>query len=192
MLHPDGFAARRPVDVPILIGADGPKGTAVARAVGDGIFSAGLPNPAATGWHALLQFGTVLAPDEDVRSERVVAAAGHGIAVTFHAVYERGGEAAVQALPGGATWLQASADVPTATRHLATHEGHLVYVNARDHQAVVEGGDLLTAFTLSGTPEELRARVASHEAAGVTEIVYQPAGPDIPGELERFYAAVSS
>ena len=29
-------------------------------------------------------------------------------------------------------------------------------------------------------------------AAGVTEIAYQPAGPDIPRELEAFAAAVSS
>jgi 5,10-methylenetetrahydromethanopterin reductase len=192
MMHPDGFAAPRPVEVPILIGADGPKGTAVANAVGDGIFAAGLPNAAATGWHALLQFGTVLDAGEDVRSERVIAAAGHGIAVTFHAMYERGGDAAVQGLPGGAAWLAANEDTPPATRHMATHEGHLVYVNARDRQAVVEGADLIPAFTLSGTPDELRARVAAHAAGGVTEIVYQPAGPDIPGELERMFAALSS
>src|SRR4051812_30868660 len=33
MIHPDGFVAARPVDVPILIGADGPKGLAVAKAL---------------------------------------------------------------------------------------------------------------------------------------------------------------
>src|SRR5580765_6288857 len=33
MLHPSGFGAPRPIQVPILIGAEGPKGTAVARAV---------------------------------------------------------------------------------------------------------------------------------------------------------------
>jgi 5,10-methylenetetrahydromethanopterin reductase len=45
---------------------------------------------------------------------------------------------------------------------------------------------------LSGPPDALRERVAVFASAGVTEIVYQPAGPDIPGELERMFAAVSS
>src|SRR4051794_33096269 len=44
MIHPDGFVAARPVDVPILIGADGPKGLAVAKALGDGVFSAASPS----------------------------------------------------------------------------------------------------------------------------------------------------
>src|SRR5215204_2213937 len=39
MLHPDGSAAARPVDVPILVGALGPKGRAVAERLGDGVFA---------------------------------------------------------------------------------------------------------------------------------------------------------
>src|SRR3954463_5878273 len=38
MLHPPGHAAPRPVDVPIIIGALGPKGHGVARELGDGVF----------------------------------------------------------------------------------------------------------------------------------------------------------
>jgi 5,10-methylenetetrahydromethanopterin reductase len=192
MLHPDGFGAPRPVELSILIGADGPKGTAVAKAVGDGVFAAGIPNEGANGHHALLQFGTVLAEGEDPRSERVMSAAGHGIAVTFHAMWERGGDAAVEAFPGGKAWLAGSAGLDARERHLFTHEGHLISVNERDRQAVLEGADLITAFTLSGTPDALRARVDGLAAVGVTEIVYQPSGPDIPGELERMYAALSS
>src|SRR5258708_35832087 len=45
MLHLPGFGAERPIDVPILIGADGPKGLAVAAELGDGVFSAALPQP---------------------------------------------------------------------------------------------------------------------------------------------------
>jgi 5,10-methylenetetrahydromethanopterin reductase len=102
MLHTDGFVAGRPLDVEVLIGADGPKGTAVAERVGDGVFAAGLPNARAAGRpQALLQFGTVLADGEDVRSPRVMEAAGHAIAVVFHAFYERRGPEAVEALPAG-------------------------------------------------------------------------------------------
>ena len=60
----------------------------------------------------------------------------------------------------------------------------------RDRSALAEGADLLPTFTLTGTPEELQARVEALAAAGVTEVVYQPTGDDIPGELERFLAAV--
>jgi 5,10-methylenetetrahydromethanopterin reductase len=192
MLHPPGFAADRPVKVPFLIGADGPKGTAVAKAVGDGVFAAARPNAAVTtGWHALLQFGTVLKDGEDVRSERVVEAAGHGVAVVYHALYEQSGPDGVAGLPGGTTWLAGIEALPASGRHLATHDGHLVRLSERDRAALQEGADLITSFTLTGPPEVVRRRVADFAAAGVTEVVYQPAGEDIPGELERFIAAVS-
>src|SRR5271155_1491270 len=45
MLHAPGFGAVPPVDVPILIGADGPKGLAVAAELADGVFSALVPQP---------------------------------------------------------------------------------------------------------------------------------------------------
>ena len=191
MMHPPGYGAARPADVPIFIGADGPKGTAVAEAIGDGIFAAGMPNAAANGWHALVQFGTVIADGEDVRSDRVVDATGHAVATVFHSLFERSGAAAVASIPGGERWLERMADVDPATRHLVTHEGHLVHVTDRDHPAVLEGADLVRAIGLTGTPSEIRERLAGLAAAGVTEIVYQPAGADIPGELERMHAAAT-
>ena len=39
MLHPDGHAAPHPIDVPVLIGAQGPKGQAVAKELADGLFT---------------------------------------------------------------------------------------------------------------------------------------------------------
>lgn len=192
MLHPDGFGARRPIQVPLLIGADGPKGTAVAERVSDGVFAAGVPNPAvAGGRHVLLQFGTALADGEDVRSQRVLDAAGPALAVLFHALYERGGAAAVSRLPGGEEWVAALEALPKRDRHLVTHDGHLVSVTGLDEKAVTQAADLLPTVTLSGTPEQLRAKVATFETAGVTEIAYQPAGPDIAGELQRMKAALS-
>jgi 5,10-methylenetetrahydromethanopterin reductase len=191
MLHPPGFGAPRPVDVPFLIGADGPKGTAVAEAVGDGIFAAGLPNGKAKGWHALLQFGTVLQPGEDVRTARVLEAAGHGLAVAYHAMFERGGHDAVAMFPGGDAWLTAIEALPIESRHLATHEGHLVHITDRDRAALADGAEMLASFTLTGTPEQLRERIADLGTSGVTEVVYQPAGDDIAGELERFFEAVT-
>lgn len=191
MLHPPGFAAPRPVEVPILIGADGPKGLAVAAELGDGVFSAGLPQPGAPElrWRALLQFGTVLDDGEDPAGERVAAAAGHGVAVAYHAVYERGGPAAVDGLPGGRRWREAVEAVPPARRHLAVHDGHLVAMNDHDRLAWPDAATLVKSATLTGSAADIRDRIAALEAAGVTEVAYQPAGPDIGRELAAFAAA---
>ena len=81
MLHLPGFGAPRPIEVPILIGAEGPKGLAVAAELGDGVFSAAVPQPDAvkvTDWRALLCFGTVLDDGEDLTSPRAIDAAGPG------------------------------------------------------------------------------------------------------------------
>jgi 5,10-methylenetetrahydromethanopterin reductase len=191
MLHTEGFVANRPIDVEVLIGADGPKGTSVAERVGDGVFAAGVPNPAAAGRpYSLLQFGTVLDDGDDLHSERVLQRAGHGLAVVFHALYERNGPDAVQGLPGGSEWVAAIEAIPPAERHLVTHEGHLVRLTVVDEEAVALAADLLPQFTFSGTAEQLRARAAEYEAGGVTELVYQPAGPDVAGELARMMDAV--
>jgi 5,10-methylenetetrahydromethanopterin reductase len=191
MLHTDGFVADRPVDVQVLIGADGPKGTAVAERVGDGVFAAGVPNPAAAGRpYSFLQFGSVLDEGEDMASQRVLDRAGHGLAVVFHALYERNGAEAVAALPGGREWVAAIEAIPADERHLVTHEGHLVRLTDVDKEAVALAAELLPQFTFSGTAEQLRARVAEFAAGGVTELVYQPAGPDVAGELARMMAAV--
>ena len=192
MIHPDGFAPARPIEVPILIGADGPKGQAVARELGDGIFAAAIP-PAGEdlpAWRAMLAFGTVLGEGEALDGPRVTEAAGHALAVLFHALYERQGAAGVDGLPGGAQWRQAVEEQPESRRHLAVHEDHLVKVSGRDLPAVREAASLLPAVTFTGTAGELRERVGQLEQSGVTEIAYQPAGGDIPGELERFMAAV--
>ena len=191
MLHTDGFLADRPVDVEVLIGADGPKGTAVAERVGDGVFAAGVPNPAAAGRpYSLLQFGTVLDDGEDVHSRDVMNRAGHGLAVVFHALYERGGADAVLGLPGGRQWVDAIQAIPAAERHLVTHEGHLVRLTAVDEEAVALAADLLPQFTFTGTATQLRDQVAEYGAGGVTELVYQPAGPDVAVELGRMMDAV--
>jgi 5,10-methylenetetrahydromethanopterin reductase len=191
MLHTAGFGAERPIEVPFLIGADGPKGSAVAERVGDGIFAAGFPNPRAAGRpNVLLQFGTVLDEEEDVRSRRVLDAAGHAVAVLFHATYERGGADAVRGLPGGDDWVTAIEAIPARERHLTTHEGHLVKVTHLDEAAVVQAADLIPAMSFSGTPEVMQKKVGELESIGVTEIAYQPAGPDIPAELTRMAAAL--
>jgi len=189
MLQPSGFGAPRPIDVPILIGASGPKGLAVAAELGDGVFSAGVNQACDAPWHALLAFGTVLDDGEAPTSERAVAAGGPGLVVALHGTYEWNGEA-VDGFPGGAAWRAAVEATPAAGRHLAVHEGHLVELNDRDRLAIDELAPMLTSFGVSGTAAEVRAKVDAFGAAGVTEIAYQPAGPDIERELRAFIDAV--
>lgn len=187
MLHPPGFAAPRPLDVPIVIAAEGPKGLDVARRVGQGVFTAIMPPPDFT-WSVRLVFGTVLDEGEAVTSDRVAAAAGAGAVVAYHASYELGGRDAVLQFPGGEAWVERIEAVDEAERHLAIHEGHLVELNPTD--AAVLPRELIGELTFTGTPEEIRGKVAGVEAQGVTELAYQPMGPDIPRELETFMAAV--
>jgi 5,10-methylenetetrahydromethanopterin reductase len=191
MLHLPGFGAQRPIDVPILIGAEGPKGLAVAAELGDGVFSAAVPQPDAAkvaDWRALLCVGTVLDEGEELTSPRVVDAAGPGAVVLYHAVYERGG-AAVDAFPGGQSWREAIEAYPPDERHLAIHAGHLVKANPRDEPHVADLIPFASSMALTGTAEQIAEKIAGLAVRGVTEIVYQPAGSGIERELQAFASA---
>jgi 5,10-methylenetetrahydromethanopterin reductase len=192
MLHLPGFGAERPIDVPILIGADGPKGLGVAAELGDGVFSAVVPQPDAAGvptWRALLTFGTVFDDGEDPTSPRVVDATGPAAAAIYHSAYERGGASGVDALPGGQAWREAIEAYPERERHLAIHAGHLVKANPRDEPHIGDLIPLANSMALTGPADELPDKIAALGALGVTEIVYQPAGSDIDRELSAFAAA---
>ncbi|MGE0601904.1 MAG: LLM class flavin-dependent oxidoreductase [Dehalococcoidia bacterium] len=186
MMHPEGFAPARPIEVPLILGVGGPKGISAAEDLADGVFSPSAVRQAPGRNSVILSFGTVLGEGESAGSERVLAAAGHGAAVSLHAMFERGAD--FGAIPGGAEWAAEIAVLPEEERHLAVHDRHLIALTERD--AKVVNGAMLERFGLARTPEGWRQRLAQVEAAGVTEIAYQPAGPDIPGELERFMAAV--
>jgi 5,10-methylenetetrahydromethanopterin reductase len=186
MIHPHGFGAPRPIEVPFLLGAAGPKGIAAAREVGAGVFMAGAEPVPGFAHEACLLFGTVVDDDEDPSSERIMAAAGHGAAVYYHFWFENG--RSMEDLPRGTEWLAAYADIPADERHLAIHDRHLVAVNDRDRAFVTP--DILQAMGATFSPAALRERLAAMAAAGMSEIAYQPAGPDIPRELEAFADAV--
>lgn len=184
LLHPDGFAPPRPIALPLLVAAQGPKGLAVARELGDGLFTLG-PRGGFP-WVAQILFGTVLEPREEPGSGRALAAAGPGVAVFYHAAYDGRGWGAVEALPRGEEWRRRAEAVPARTRHLAIHAGHLVGLNELDRGVVT--GDVLAAMGAAMDVDAWRARLAESAQAGVTEIVYQPTGPDLARELTAFAA----
>jgi 5,10-methylenetetrahydromethanopterin reductase len=182
MLHAADFALKRPIETPIIVAANGPKGLDVATELCDGVMTVGAGNPAFS-WCSVLAFGTVLDDGEDAGSARALAAAGPGLTVVYHAMYE-GSPDSVDGLPGGTEWRARIEEFPEAVRHLAVHEDHLVAVTDRDRPLL--NGELLRAFTWTGTRAELQDRLDALEAAGATEILYAPMGPDVPRELEAF------
>lgn len=180
MIHPDGFSASRPIDVPILISAMGPKGLDIARRIGDGVFSVSSAQ-AGFDWSAVIVYGTVLDDGEDADSERAVAAAGPGASVLYHALWEQG---IAEMLPGGDEWRARIDAFDEAERHLRVHERHLVGINDWDRDVVT--GETITALTLTGTAAELRVRLEDLAAQGATEIAFHPGGDDPVDELRRF------
>lgn len=183
MMQPLGFAPPRPIDVPIIIGAAGPKGFSAAADLAAGVFVTSPPGGLPSGSRCVvLTFGTVLVEGEDPGSDRVLAAAGHGAAVGLHAMYDRGMD--MLRIPGGAEWKARLDALPETERHLQLHDLHLIGVNEHDRPLIT--GDFIRQVGAARTAAEWRARLRDLEAAGATEIAYQPAGPDIPGELRRF------
>lgn len=186
MMQPSGCIASLPIDVPILISAFGPKGSKVARELGDGIFTF-MPR-ADFPWVAQPLYGTVLDDGETACSARVVDAAGPGAALLYHFNFCSPDQSGLNALPGGTAWRQCAervlAETPERTRHLAIHEGHLMSSNEIDKEVIT--GDILESLGLALDRSAWRKRLAEIEAAGVTELVYQPAGHDIQRELTAF------
>ena len=192
MLHTEGFVADRPVDVEVLIGADGPKGTAVAERVGDGVFAAGVPESGGGG-------AALLAASVRHRARR----------------RRRPAQRSVSWNEPGMAWLWCSTPCTNATAPTrcaacrAATNGWRRSRPSRPPNATssptkgISCGSRRwtrrpsrwrpTCFRSSrsaGPRSSCRPAVAEYEAGGVTELVYQPAGPDIADELARMMAAV--
>ncbi len=193
MLHPPGHGAPRPIDVPILISALGPKGAGVARELADALYATlVLPEFAAEFSDvSYLFWGTVLDEGEDPGSDRVRAAGGPGLALAYHGAYEF--NTPLSDLPGGAEWQAVVERTAPNERHLAVHVQHCVGLNEADQAAWDAGGHaMLEQATVSGTADQVAGRLEELAAGGVTELVFQPCGPDIRRELEKFMETARS
>jgi len=182
MLHGSGLALDRPMRVPIWLSVFGPRGTALAEQLADGII--GPPHPTLPA--AMIVSGTVLDPHEDAGSERVRQAIGPWRVVDWHNAYATGGAEAVDAMPGGAAWREAvEALAPEGERHLLTFEGHVTHLPERDH-ALLEHIDVKT---MVGSPERINRHLSRLGDIGFREIIYTPTGPDVRRELRAFASA---
>jgi 5,10-methylenetetrahydromethanopterin reductase len=191
MLHPDGSGPARPIEVPIMLSAFGPKGCEITQRLGYGLF--GIPGQFPTGmfdWVAAITWGTIRDEGDTPGDEREMEAIGAGASIAYHHAYEFGGPDAVLGMPGGEAWLAVINEHPADERHMAVHNNHLIRMNDADRAGMAAGGSVLAdQVTVTGTAAEVRAKVAVLGELGVTEIAYQPMGSNIPRELERFIAA---
>jgi len=171
----------------MLISALGPQGLAITREIADGLFTVNNQTGHAHefSWAALGIHGTVLDNHEPLDSPRVRAAAGAGNALAYHTTYEFGGD--VTQLPGGQEWLNVITAQPERERHLVVHDQHLVGLNQADDAAWTAGSwHAIPATTVTGSAAHIAEQLTRYADEGITEIMYQPSGPDLTGELERF------
>jgi 5,10-methylenetetrahydromethanopterin reductase len=182
----DGWLPDRPINVPLLLASQGPKGRQLAKEIADGLISLGAP---ATGFDTCLASvnGTVLDDGEDITSPRASAAVAPLMALAYHFKYTHDPES-VRSLPNGEAWLASVNQVPESLRHLSVHRGHTIDVsNGHDHLVDVSGAKQMT-FT--GTRDELRARLDALETAGATGVIFGTSGVDVEREM-RAYAEVA-
>ena len=188
MLHHPDLAVARPIEVPLVLSAFGPKGMAVARELDAGIMSM-FPPPDGITERIQLVAGTVLDEGETVADRRVAEAVGPWYVVTHHALHQSAPETA-DALPGGAEWRAGiEATRPAGDRHLAVWEGHVTHLVDRDATIVDAAGEQIVGMSWVGSADEIRDRVDEAATGGVTEIAYAPAGPDVEREIRSFAAA---
>jgi 5,10-methylenetetrahydromethanopterin reductase len=187
MLHHEGMAAPRPLNVPLWLSVFGPVGNQRAAEYADGVI--GPPHPTLPS--ATMVSGTVLEPGEDPSSARVLEAVGPWRVVAWHGAYARGGAAIVDTMPGGEAWRhELEALAPEGERHLLAFEGHVTHMAPRDLPllaAAPAGGP--ARGEIVGNVATVRAGLDRLAAAGFREVIYTPSGPDVARELRAFAAA---
>ena len=192
-LNPDLGLIDVSSDVPLWFSAFGPKSKALTAELGAGWLNFGIPSAAesladmrgiweaagrdATTLESNLFFcGAVLdgGPDDDAK---LMAQGGPLTAVMFHNVADEVGAMGGQNLPQGPISNLASeylkvheAYEPADARYLSNHRGHLMFVRPEETHITPE---LVRGTTLSGTHDELVARLRELKAAGYSQVTLQ-------------------
>ena len=124
-----------------------------------------------------LSTGCVLRPGESIISQRVIDRVGPFAIVALHALWEQ--SAVANTLPGSLRSLYerynteyvTALKTPPDRRYLEVHEGHLIYLKPGEERYVDES--LIRGFSLTGTGEEIIARLKALEAVGLTQVAIQ-------------------
>ena len=140
--------------------------------------------------NVVLSSGCVLRPGESVTSQRVINRIGPFAIVALHALWER--SAVASDLPPILKDLYdrydkeyvAGLKTPADRRYLEIHEGHLIYLKPGEEKFVTE--NLVRGFSLTGTGEEIIARLKALEAVGLKQIAIQVVGDTGREMIEEF------
>ena len=174
---PGGVHTRSAHRTPIVVAANGPRASRRAKLWATGVMTIGGPAP---GFEhvAFLAWGTVLDEGEDPGSDRVLAAAGPGAAVVYHAMW--GGDRAGHRRRAAGRRGVAHGDryVPRARAPSPRARGPLVEVCERDLPARHRRQH--HELHVDGYGEGAAGRLDGLEAAGLTEVLYAPMGPTSP------------
>ncbi len=197
MIHPAGFAPARPIHIPFLVSANGPKGVAVAREFGAGLIYGGSRGQVPSGFRTLemVSGGLILEDGETPASRRVLEASRVAFALSYHLAYEGflGENTRIEQMPYGADWLEALAQHPKDVRHLIVHDQHAVGVGPHDAAFIDRHPDALAAFAsqVAVTPEQLRDEINTLGSLGATQITCSPfLGTDWESATRSFAKAV--
>lgn len=178
--------------IPVHVSAFGPKGRQLTVDIADGFINA-WTSPAALDdvselrvacrasgrdpdllYTTCLNLGCVLAPGEAYDSPRARAQSGPWPAVYWHSLIEDGEKASVP--PPLKAMFDAYREIyahyePADARYITLHSGHLMYLRPEEQQFIT--GEMLKSSSLTGTAEEIRARVRQIEAAGYDQVAVQ-------------------
>lgn len=195
LLHGPASGVRIPVEVPVWVAAEGPKGWAVADRLGAGLItnpshghnadSDRVGVPQVTGPVLASDAGTVLDDGETVESPRVLAAAGPSAALSFHF----GDQGPLADTPELAGHQAVIGKVGESRRHLEQHRGHLIEPNSADLKFLTP--EVIRRASTTMSRSGWAHYLSRLEAAGASGILYQPAGPDIPRELRALREAAA-
>jgi len=188
MMHSPGFAPRRPIQVPFLIAANGPKGISIAREHADGLIFGGPPDVAPKGF-ATLQLGAsglLLDDGETPESPRILEKARVLLALQYHLAYDgfHNMDVPIDSLPYGAQWRDMIEAFPERTRHLHLHDHHMTGTSPHDGAFLDRHPDAVTGFAREAaiTSRDLLERVEALEALGATRV--SCGGPSVGWEQD--------
>jgi 5,10-methylenetetrahydromethanopterin reductase len=190
LMHPPRSGIRIPIEVPVWIGAHGPKAYECATRLGAaGIITVPMHGDTKITFEGPMQvmfYCTVLEEGETLESPRVVEAAGPGAALALHL----GQQGPLAGTPEAAGYEDGIAEFDESRRHLEHNRGHLMEPSDLDRRFL--NATVIRAGTATGTAAEVATTLGYLEGSGATGVLYQPGGPDIERELRTFMAAARS
>lgn len=178
--------------IPIYLAASHPRAQALAGELGDGIITLSLLDStsleavlaaASKGWdkrdagkpqdYAAVTFGVacVLRPGEAVNSPRVLTRVGPRIAVSLHYAHEQSRQGR-EVPPFLAPYLSAGYQRYLDERWEQMHATHSRQLHPGEDSFITP--DTIKALSLTGTRDEIIARIKELEASGLTQFVISP------------------